>query len=488
MVQSLGRGTWNRVLGLAAAVALLAGCGGSSSSSPPPAPVLVLIGVSPASPTLAPGAAQQLTATGKYSDATTKDLTSQVTWASTDTDVATVSGGLVTAGALTGGSTVVTASLGEQVGFTQVSVTGAELFAIRLFPTAVSEPIGVGTITHVLGRYTDDTERDITSLTTFTIDDSTLATVTAGKVRGVAAGSTKLAASVGGFSASADVTITSATIDYLVVGPMNAPRVATGRTEGFTAIAEYYDGANYTYYDVTADATWESDDTATVSFATASSPGLATAVAAGSANVTATFDSMTSSPQALQVADGLTDYTETQIPFGITPMADASPVVTGDDYDAPLPAITDFNFSFYGTSYTTDQIYVTTNGSIYFGYDSDWYPDGPYPNGNPGYQTATIYGDDLITSVTYKVLGAAPSRQLVLDWQGIFYSYESEPVHLQMVLHEGTNLIDFQYIAVGAQYGVDAVIGIQNQDGTLGTEHSLYDYLVVPGLAIRYSP
>ena len=78
----------------------------------PPPPTLVSIAVTPASySTLAVGGTQQFTATGTYSDASTGDLTTQVTWTSSDTTKATVnSTGLGTGIAY--GSATITASLG----------------------------------------------------------------------------------------------------------------------------------------------------------------------------------------------------------------------------------------------------------------------------------------------------------------------------------------------------------------------------------------
>ena len=51
---------------------------------------LTSIAVTPANPTVAKGLTEQFTATGTYSDDTTADLTSQVTWASATPSVATI--------------------------------------------------------------------------------------------------------------------------------------------------------------------------------------------------------------------------------------------------------------------------------------------------------------------------------------------------------------------------------------------------------------
>ena len=78
------------------------GCGGGSATAqtevgPTPA-TLVSIAVTPSSVSIVVGSSQQFTATGKYSDSTTKDLTSSVSWSSSATGVATVSSsGLATA-------------------------------------------------------------------------------------------------------------------------------------------------------------------------------------------------------------------------------------------------------------------------------------------------------------------------------------------------------------------------------------------------------
>ena len=52
---------------------------------------LVSIEVTPADPSIANGLTQQFTATGLYTDNSTQDLTTEVTWASSDQAVATVS-------------------------------------------------------------------------------------------------------------------------------------------------------------------------------------------------------------------------------------------------------------------------------------------------------------------------------------------------------------------------------------------------------------
>ena len=83
---------------------------------------LVSIAVTPANPSIAAGGAQQFTATGTYSDNSTQNLTSSVTWSSTNASVATIDGaGLATA--IAAGSTPIQATSGTITGSTTLAVS-----------------------------------------------------------------------------------------------------------------------------------------------------------------------------------------------------------------------------------------------------------------------------------------------------------------------------------------------------------------------------
>ncbi len=78
------------------------------------AATLTAIQVTPQHPSIASGLTQQFTATGTYTDNSTQNLTSAVTWSSSDTSVATInnasgSSGLASAAAI--GTTNISASL-----------------------------------------------------------------------------------------------------------------------------------------------------------------------------------------------------------------------------------------------------------------------------------------------------------------------------------------------------------------------------------------
>lgn len=101
--------------GLNVFLAALAACdgGGGEGNLIQPTPTLTSITVTPPTSTIATGASQQFTATGTYSDNSTKDITSSVSWTSSDGTRATVSAtGLATAASNAAGSTTITATSG----------------------------------------------------------------------------------------------------------------------------------------------------------------------------------------------------------------------------------------------------------------------------------------------------------------------------------------------------------------------------------------
>ena len=83
-------------LGVSLLLAGASGCGGGGTTSV--GPTLVTLTINPASSSLAVGQSQQFSATGSYSDGTTKDLSTSVTWRSSNSAaVAISSSGLATA-------------------------------------------------------------------------------------------------------------------------------------------------------------------------------------------------------------------------------------------------------------------------------------------------------------------------------------------------------------------------------------------------------
>src|SRR5436190_360993 len=80
-------------------------------------PVLQSINVTPSNPSLPKGLTLQFTATGNYSDGSTSDLTSSVTWASSVPTIASITAGGLATG-LAEGTTTISANLNTTIGST----------------------------------------------------------------------------------------------------------------------------------------------------------------------------------------------------------------------------------------------------------------------------------------------------------------------------------------------------------------------------------
>jgi 6-phosphogluconolactonase (cycloisomerase 2 family) len=281
-----------RALGLAACFVLcfsfLVGCGGSSGVT------LTSVAVTPASASIAAGATQQFTATGMYSDNSTKDLTSSATWASATTSVATISGsGLATAVA-TGSTNITATAAGKTSAPATLTVTAPTVVSIAVTPATASIVVGNTQQFTATATYSDKSTKDITSTATWSSGTTGVATISAaGLATGVGAGTSAITAASGGVTSSpaATLTVTATAVPQSLViqdvgaSTPTAPSVSVGSTVPFTALEKYNDGS---IHPLSAPATlaWSSGTTGTATIGGAN--GIAIAVATGSSVITAT--------------------------------------------------------------------------------------------------------------------------------------------------------------------------------------------------------
>jgi uncharacterized protein YjdB len=202
-------------VGVAAVTATFGGVQGSTNVTVTVA-TLVSLTVTPATPSIAKGTTVQLTATGLFSDATTHDLTDEVSWISANGAVAQVSSSPGAEGLVEGagvGSTAITATLSGIQGSATVTVTAATLAYITIAP---SNPTMMNKTTLQLtatGHYSDGTTEDITTLADWTSSDTHVAHVisssahTNGRVIARNPGTTTITATLGGLHGSTHVTV-----------------------------------------------------------------------------------------------------------------------------------------------------------------------------------------------------------------------------------------------------------------------------------------
>lgn len=263
------------------------------------APTLKSIAVTPASPTIAPATKQQFTATGTYSDGSTQNITTTVSWISATKTVATIGLHTGLATAVTTGSTSITANLGTVHGSTTLTVgTTAVLQSITVTPT-ISIAAGTTQQFTATGHFSDGSTQNITTTSTWSSSNTTVATISnvsgsQGLATAVAAGTASITATSGSISGSATLTVTPAVLISISISPQS-PTITAGSTQQFTATGKFSDNSTQ---NITTSVTWDSDtqSVATISNA-AGSQGLATAVAAGTATISASENSISSSTE-----------------------------------------------------------------------------------------------------------------------------------------------------------------------------------------------
>jgi hypothetical protein len=254
--------------------------------------MLTAVQVTPFNPTLTIGMPLQFVATALYSDGTNVAVTGMATWLSSDPNVAGISNAAGSRGLATSlgkGTTKISATYMNVTGTTTLTVTDATITQIQVTPFAPSIPEGFDRQLAATALYSDGTNRDITSLATWSSGSPGNATVsdalaTKGLVNASAAGVATIQAQYGGATGSTNVTVSGAMLKALSIAPGN-PTIAVGAIQPFTATGTFDDG---TILDVTPFVTWTSSnlDVGDVSNADGSR-GEATAFGSGSTTIQA---------------------------------------------------------------------------------------------------------------------------------------------------------------------------------------------------------
>ncbi|HEY8038970.1 MAG TPA: Ig-like domain-containing protein [Polyangiaceae bacterium] len=259
------------------------------------AATLSSLAITPASPTAPVGTTEALHATGTYSDGSTLDLTTAVTWSSTATAVATVSNVSGTEGvatAVVAGTTSIGCTYKGKSAATLLTVNSAVMEDMVVTPFAPGAPLGGTQQMLATGTYSDHSQRDVSTLVTWTSSATGVATVSnatgsQGLVSAAGIGLTTITATDPATHVSGAVSfqVSGALLRAIAITP-SPSSVTPGLSEQLTATGTYADG---TTRDLTATVTWSSSAPATLAVSNAAgSNGQATGLATGQAVVTAT--------------------------------------------------------------------------------------------------------------------------------------------------------------------------------------------------------
>ncbi len=174
---------------------------------------------------------------------------------------------------------------------------------------------------------------------------------------------------------------------------------------------------------------------------------------------------------AVPVTHGFEDISQTGLP-----------ILHGVDDDAALisdAALGDFQFSFYGTTYSS--LFVSTNGLITFGTPGTLAGNSDL-TASPVQAAIAVLWDDLSTygldaRIFWQVMGSGPTQRLIIQWNQIQYLDAAGEITFQAVLSsfDGSIQINYRDLDGGdaqQDQGRSATVGIRNS-GPQGNQRLL---------------
>ncbi len=282
---------------------------------------LASLAITPAPPSVAQGTSIKLVATGTFNDGGTRNLTTLVTWSSSDTTKATIGGANGVAKGLAAGTTTITATLGSVSTTATLTVTNATVTLITVTPSSKTIAPGTKQNFNATGTFSDSTTQIITSDVVWASDTLSVATITAaGTATGVSAGTTNISATLGSIVGSAPLTVSGATLVSLAVTPTTAV-LAPASTLVYQAVGTYSDNSTQT---ISNSVTWSSSDTNVVTIA---GSGQATGQSAGAASIKAQIGSISGTSNIIVESSALQSIV-------VTPAASSIPVQVELQYTA----------------------------------------------------------------------------------------------------------------------------------------------------------
>jgi hypothetical protein len=183
--------------------------------------------------------------------------------------------------------------------------------------------------------------------------------------------------------------------------------------------------------------------------------------------------------------------------------ATAIPGVNGDDTVSAARDLP-FSLSFYGE--TELEYTVSSNGLLQLfpalpatgssALENTAIPNAAAPNGFVAAFWDDLFPEPMISDVTARTLGTAPSRRFVVQWRNFsHYADRMARITMQAKLFETTGVIELHYCTLtpGAMAplvtGSSATIGVESRDGRNGRMHSHERAMSVSATtALRFTP
>ncbi len=163
--------------------------------------------------------------------------------------------------------------------------------------------------------------------------------------------------------------------------------------------------------------------------------------------------------------------------------------LAGDDYTQSLNL--GFTFHFYGNAYTTCA--ASTNGLLTFGSESASYTPQRIPSNTSPRNFVAPFWTDLVkgssSNILYATRGSAPNRTFIIEYQDMEeYANSAARVSFQVILYEGSNVIEIQYKKLtGFSANRNVTVGIRDNGTINGIEYKWGTDRVSTPSAIKFS-
>jgi uncharacterized protein YjdB len=225
-------------------------------------PVITEIKIMPDQASIEVGGAQSFNAIGLLTDGTTKELTSDMAWSSSDSSLVVVNhNGLVKVVAKVekSKSVTLTAASGAITGMAKITVLPPHLTTIRMIPGEAAIAAGRSQSFAVEGLFSDGISRPLTSGIVWSLSDPDIATIDGetGLVDTLSAGSVTVTIASEKVKGTARLTILPPELTAIRVTPVK-PTVLSGETQQLAALGMYTDQKERT---LETGVIWSSSDT-----------------------------------------------------------------------------------------------------------------------------------------------------------------------------------------------------------------------------------
>jgi len=290
------------------------------------AAVLESVTITPVTKIIAAGLTQQYHLFAIYSDSTSREVTLESDWTSSEPKAATIdSAGLATT--YQEWQLTITGTYQGLSASADLTITGALPSVLQITPVNPNKPLG--TVGNFIATvfFTDGYAEDVSKRVTWVSSDTSVVQISAsGSASAEKVGVSEITATFGDLSETTTATVTSAVLTDIYIDPV-ASSINIGDKQSYNAICKYSDGS---LHNLPSNGVWQSSKTsvATVQI-TGVTTAWATGVTEGNTIITARVGDITSNEATLEVA-APTSLTSIQV----TPAQATVVVGTQDQFTA----------------------------------------------------------------------------------------------------------------------------------------------------------